>query len=365
MNAGLLALLVALGLGGVAAAVKTQTLARSATLPSPGFHHIHMNSANPGAAIDAFLKVYPASTKVTVAGFEGLMTANGVYMLFTKVNVPPPAPGPDRSSVGTPQTAFWHHVWAAADGRQTLKGLRDHDPKFDSTRLIPQYTGPEGGTVDFSSDALPGFLTNSQLEEATRKGDRPTHRGGYFNWYGPDGVVMETTDGPTERYTIVGMFEEQPYCALLWYQKHLAAADRPATARGGAGGGGAAGGARGLAQAAGPTSEADCQVSRGSEVSWPSTYKRGHYRIPPPQLVYFGDVTLRWYMNQEDRQLVSTRGQLMDHIALSVINLDAWISKLRSEGVKFLQQPYRFGAARAVLIEGPSLEAIELVESKE
>jgi hypothetical protein len=365
MNARLLALLVALGLAGVAAdAVKTQTLARSATLPSPGFDHIHMNSANPGAAIDAFLKVYPASTKVTVAGFEGLMTANGVYMLFTKVNAPPPAPGPDRASAGTPQTAFWHHVWAAADGRQTLKGLRAHDPNFDSTGLIPQYTRPEGGTVDFSSDTFPGFLTNGQLEEAMRKGERPTHRGGYFNWYGPDGVVMETTDGPTERYTIVGMFEEQPYCALFWYQKHLKAADRPATARGGSGGGVAAG-ARGPAQAAGPTSEADCQVSRGSEVSWPSTYKRGHYRIPPPQLVYFGDVTLRWYMNQEDRPLVSTRGQLMDHIALSVINLDAWISKLRSEGVKFLQQPYRFGATRAVLIEGPSLEAIELVESKE
>jgi hypothetical protein len=361
MNTRLLALPVVLGLAAFAAdAVKTQTLA---PLPSPGFHHIHMNSANPGAAIDAYLKVYPASTKVTVAGFEGLKTANEVYLLFTKVNAPPPAPGPDRA--GTLQTAFWHHVWAAADGRQTLKGLRDNDPKFDSTRLIPQYTGPEGGTVDFSSDTFPGFLTNSRLAEATRKGERPTHRGGYFNWYGPDGVVMETTDGPTERYTIVGMFEEQPYCALFWYQKHLNAADRPATARGGADGRGAAGVGRGPTPAAGPTSEADCQVSRGSEVSWPSTYKRGHHRIPPPQLVYLGDVTLRWYMNQEDRPLVSTRGQLMDHIALSVTNLDAWISKLRSEGVKFLQQPYRFGATRAVLIEGPSLEALELVESKE
>lgn len=365
MNARLLPLLVALGAGFAAGAVKTQTLAPSAPLPSPGFHHIHMNSANPGAAIDAFLKVYPASTKVTVAGFEGLKTANDVHMLFTKVNTPPPAPGPDRASAAKPQTAFWHHVWAAADGRQTLKELRDNDRKFDSTRLIPQYTGPEGGTVDFSSDTFSGFLTNSQLEEATRNGERPVHRGGYFNWYGPDGVVMETTDGPTERYTIVGMFEEQPYCALFWYQKHLNAADRPATTRGGAGGRGAAGVGRGPTQAAGPTSEADCQVSRGSEVSWPSTYKRGHRRIPPPQLVYFGDVTLRWYMNQEDRPLVSTRGQLMDHIALSVTNLDAWISKLSSEGVKFLKQPYMFGDTRAVMIEGPSLEALELVESKE
>jgi hypothetical protein len=77
-------------------------------------------------------------------------------------------------------------------------------------------------------------------------------------------------------------------------------------------------------------------VSRGAEASWPSTYERGHHRIPPPQLVYFGDVTLRWYMNQEDRPLVSTRGQLMDHIALSVNDLGAWIRTLESEHVKFL-----------------------------
>jgi hypothetical protein len=32
--------------------------------------------------------------------------------------------------------------------------------------------------------------------------------------------------------------------------------------------------------------------------------------------------------------------------------------------VKFLEQPYRFGETRAVLIEGPSREAIELVEKK-
>jgi hypothetical protein len=356
MKTGVLVPTAILSLAGITSGVvKTQTPATPTQLTSPGFHHIHMNSLNPGAAIDEFLKVYPASTKVRVAGFEGLKTAIVVYMLFTKVNTPPPAPGPDRVSAKAPQTAFWHHVWATADGRQTLKGLRDRDATFDRTKMIPQYTGPEGGSVDFSSDTFPGFLTTSQLEDAKRQGVQPTHRGGWFNWYGPDGVVMETTDGPSERYTIVGMFEEQPYCALFWYRKHLDAANQPASGRGNAGAG----------QAAGPTSEADCRVSRGSDVTWPSTYKRGHHRNPPPQLVYFGDVTLRWYMNQEDRPLVTTRGQLMDHMALSVTNLDAWIAKLKSEHVKFLEQPYKFGDTRAVMIEGPSLEALELVEIRE
>jgi transposase len=53
---------------------------------------------------------------------------------------------------------------------------------------------------------------------------------------------------------------------------------------------------------------------------------------------------------------------LADHIGLSVSNLDAWIAKFRREGVKFLEQPYKFGETRALMIEGPSHEAIELVE---
>jgi 4-hydroxyphenylpyruvate dioxygenase-like putative hemolysin len=84
----------------------------------------------------------------------------------------------------------------------------------------------------------------------------------------------------------------------------------------------------------------------------------------PRAAVTFGDVALAWYANQGDKPLVSSRGQLYDHIALSVIDLDAWVAKLESEGVTFLQRPYKLGATRAVMIEGPSREALELVEVK-
>jgi hypothetical protein len=69
-------------------------------------------------------------------------------------------------------------------------------------------------------------------------------------------------------------------------------------------------------------------------------------------------------MNQTGTPAVSTRGHLMDHIALSVGNLDAWVTKLRSENVVFLEQPYSIGPHRAVMVEGPSREALELVEVK-
>jgi len=89
----------------------------------------------------------------------------------------------------------------------------------------------------------------------------------------------------------------------------------------------------------------------------------GTYRTPSAGVV-FGDVTMQWYMRQGSVPLASTRGRLMDHVALSVVDLDSWITKLRSEGVKMLDGPYALGDARAVLIEGPSREAIELVEVK-
>jgi 4-hydroxyphenylpyruvate dioxygenase-like putative hemolysin len=67
-------------------------------------------------------------------------------------------------------------------------------------------------------------------------------------------------------------------------------------------------------------------------------------------------------MRQDERPLVSSRGHLYDHIALKVADLDAWVAKLREERVRFLEEPYRLGDTRAVMIEGPSREALELVE---
>jgi len=42
-------------------------------------------------------------------------------------------------------------------------------------------------------------------------------------------------------------------------------------------------------------------------------------------------VVLTWYANQGEAPLVSPRGQLQDHIALSVADLDAWVAKLHDE----------------------------------
>src|SRR5580704_17886965 len=108
--------------------------------------------------------------------------------------------------------------------------------------------------------------------------------------------------------------------------------------------------------------EADCKVEPGPR-SWPALEKEGTIRQPVGG-VTFDDVTLNWSARQGEKPLVGTRGHLADHIGLSVSNLDDWIAKLRHEGVQFLEQPYKVGDTRAVMIEGPSREALELIEIK-
>jgi hypothetical protein len=160
---------------------------------------------------------------------------------------------------------------------------------------------------------------------------------------GPDDALVEYAGNhPAERINHVHLWQEHPLCALLWYQEHLNAPVRPGFT--------------------GTTlTEADCQVPRGADRSWPALNRDGMFRSPRAG-VEFGDVVLTWYANQGDQPLVSSRGQLQDHFALSVSDLDAWIAKLQAEGVTFLEPSYRLGNTRAVMIEGPSREAIELVE---
>lgn len=40
------------------------------------------------------------------------------------------------------------------------------------------------------------------------------------------------------------------------------------------------------------------------------------------------------------------------------------MAKLRGEGVVVLEEPYQLGATRAAMIEGPSKEALEVVEAR-
>jgi catechol 2,3-dioxygenase-like lactoylglutathione lyase family enzyme len=304
-----------------------------APLPTPGFHHLHLNSVDPDAAIDFYVREFPSTVKSSFAGMPALKAGN-VWVLFSKVKAPPAT---------EPQTALWHFGWHVVDVHQSLALFEQRK----EVRLLPLFTTDEGGTVFVSSDTWPGFngslgRTKAQIAEAKAKGIPPTHGAGFGYIAGPDGAIIEYQGNmPAERFNHVHLFEKDPLCAQLWYQQHLNVAP--------AGAGGAT------------VSEGNCKVPR-PELSWPSLERAGMLRQPAS--VTFSDVAVTWHVQQNEIPLAPSRGHVMDHFALSVADLDAWIAKLHHEGVKFLTKPYHLGDTRAVMIEGPSREAIELVEVK-
>ena len=308
-----------------------------APLPQPGFHHLHLNSINPEAAIDFYTKQFPSTSKTTFAGQPALKSPNNVLVLFTKVDVPPAT---------QPQTAIWHFGWHVTDVHKSLEMYKQH-----AITLLPLYTEESGGTVFTSADTWASTggglgLTKAGIAEAKAKGVKPAGGAGFAYLQGPDTAIVEYQGNmPAERFNHIHMFEDQPFCAQLWYQQHL----------------NVAAGGRGNQP---PRTEANCRGERGPDKTWPALDYDGMYRTPALNGTTFGDVSLFWYMNQGDKPAASTRGHLADHFALSVANLDAWVAKLRAENVTFLEQPYKLGELRAVMIEGPSREAIELVEVK-
>jgi len=313
---------------------------QTAFLTTPGFHHLHLLSTNPDAAIAFYTKTFPVTSKTTWGGMPALKSPNNVLLLFTRV---------DQPAATLPQTAMWHFGWHVLNERTALAKMR-----ADGVTLLPLYTDDEGGTVAISSDTFPGTggvlgLTKTQLAEAKKNNAKPAGVAGFAYIRGPDDALIEVQgDMPAERFNHVHMYQEDPFCAQLWYQKHFGAPASPP---------------RPGAPPEPPRTESNCKVARGADRTWPALEIDGTYRTPSSG-VTFGDVAMNWYMRQGDRPLVSSRGHLMDHVGLSVTNLDTWITKLRGEGGKIAQGPYPLGDSRALMIEGPSREAIELVETK-
>jgi hypothetical protein len=70
------------------------------TLPAPGFHHLHLNSTDPDAAIAFYVRQFPSTAKTIWGGMPALASPNNVLVLFSRVNTAP-ASDPERPHSGT------------------------------------------------------------------------------------------------------------------------------------------------------------------------------------------------------------------------------------------------------------------------
>src|SRR5688500_17334098 len=207
---------------------------------------------------------------MTFAGQPALASPNNVLVLFNRVAAPPAT---------QPQTAFWHFGWHVTDVRATLdRFLRQH------ITLVPLYTGTgEGtGTVFISSDTYPGTggvlgLTQAQVADAKAKGVKPNGGAGFAYLRGPDDALVEYQGNmPAERFNHVHMYQDQPYCAQLWYQRHLNVPRASASAQ--------ASGRQAIVR-----TEADCAVGRGPGKTLPALDWDGMHRTPSVASTARGD----------------------------------------------------------------------------
>ena len=256
---------------------------------------------DPKAAAAYYPKPFALSaTATTFNGFEAVKTGN-IFILFTKVAATP------QNELTGPQTSVWHFGWNTPNSRQ-------YNEKFRAMGLTiaQMWDAADGKLVDMSSDTLPGLPTQEQILEMRAKGTQPTREGGFGYLRGPDGAMIENAQsGTTERFNHVHMYHEHPNCAMNWYVTHLGA-KMPA---------------RQGAPAPTPALE-NCQTKTYAPPTWPSFAKTGFVRDPAGG-VLIDDISISirpW----PGGGLVSTRGKIVDHWAISTANLDQTVARLKA-----------------------------------
>ena len=101
--------------------------------PIAHFHHLHLNSTDPAAAIDFYTSKFDCE-KARFAGLLDGVWAQKSWLLFTKVSSPPP---------WELTSAIWHFGWGAEDMKATYQKHLDMGPG-SSRRLPTSATWREG-----------------------------------------------------------------------------------------------------------------------------------------------------------------------------------------------------------------------------
>ncbi len=314
----------------------------------PMVHHVHLNSVDPDAAISWYLRAWPDARRGRVAGFPAFLT--DMPLLFAKVASPPAGAFDPALGRSVPQSPLWH-IGAFVNTSRALPRLEEL-----GITVLRLRVGPEDRVGVRRSGLTPyaGIKTESQLASVERAEPR---EGGFSYVLGPDGALVEMTGGARTRssFSHIHLFHENPRCAANWYVDHLGMEHTPTRDRS-------------TGRVIPGHRFEECDAEEPGEAGWPSLERVGTIRTPSAS-VRHGSGSMGFYPRQcrgdrcgTDQPLVSSRGQVLDHIAFSVDGLDGWVARLRAEGITILRGPYAFGSGRAFLIEGPDGLAIELVE---
>jgi len=269
--------------------------AAAPALAQTHFHHAHLNSVDPAAAIE-FYTTHLSGEKALFDGRDAVWTQKS-WLLFTKVKQAPP------SDIVSP---LFHIGWGAEDMK-----------------------------AEFERQMRLGTTFQTVLTDGVELFGAGTRDRNFFMYLdGPDHVTIEVQSAMHHDFMHVHLFSDDPVAAASWYQQHLGIATRTKleTVRA----------FRGIPT--GPS--ASMQLDNVTFWLYPTAHAKALYGGQRKGRAGFA----------------TNRGRALDHVALSVDDLDATLARLAQEGVRVISGPRKVDGLRSAFVEAPDKMELEIVE---
>jgi catechol 2,3-dioxygenase-like lactoylglutathione lyase family enzyme len=269
-------------------------------MPEAHFHHLHLNTLDPKAAIDFYTSKFDCE-KAKFAGLMDAVWAQKSWMLFTKVNK---APAWELTS------AVWHFGWGAEDMKATYEKHVAAGTKFFTPLTDISDIG--------NPNAQPGSFYYAYIES-------------------PDKALIEINTASHHRFGHLHLFSADPIAAGEWYAKYFGArrrSNRP------------------------PSREP--RFYRDHQIGPATSLTMDNVNI----IIYPIEYTKKAYPDhwKGKTEIESTKGRVVDHIGFSFDNLSEALEKMRKDNVKVTDEIRTIGKIKYAFIEGPDKIRIELIE---
>ena len=250
----------------------------------------------------ADIEFYTTKFDSEKASFQGLVDAVWAQKSWTLFQKVASAPPSEVVST------IWHFGWGAEDMKASYQKQLDSGTKF-ATPLTD------------ISDLI----------------GQPPNSGKFFYAYvqGPDNALIELNTSSNHRFGHIHLLSADPVAAAEWYAKQFGVK---------------------------PHSSAAVRMYHDVQVGPSASFTMDNVNV----IIYPMEYAISSHMpGWESRKTFEpTKGRVVDHIGISVANLDDAIAKLRAAGVTITDEPKSIagGKVKFAFIEGPDKMRIEIIE---
>ncbi|MFN7932614.1 MAG: VOC family protein [Bryobacteraceae bacterium] len=207
---------------------------------------------------------------------------------------------------------------------------------FDKVKTAPPPGALESDSpvwhIGWGAEDMPAAV-KKQIESGTKFqtpitdiSDLANFKGFYYAYVdGPDRALIELNTARHHNFGHLHLFSNDPHAAADWYAKYLGITARK--------------------------SKPETRMYRDVQVGPSASFNIDNVNV----IIYPAGY-------RKHNRFRSSRGTVFDHVAFSVDQLAPTLEALRRDGVKILRKPGKHDGHRSVLVEGPDMLAVEIVE---